>query len=137
MSSSRVQTHAPHLQSRPPRSYDKPAPHFAAPSRAAHGGWAAPPHRPDPVKILIEQSKNRISELLPIRYGRMQTDPFAFLRGTAAVMASDLSHTPTTNIRLQACGDAHLNNFGSIATSDGLPVFDISDFDETLPAPFE
>jgi uncharacterized protein (DUF2252 family) len=67
----------------------------------------------------------------------MRTDPFAFLRGAAAVMAADLASMPTTNIRVQACGDAHLNNFGSYATPDGLPVFDINDFDETLPAPFE
>jgi uncharacterized protein (DUF2252 family) len=86
---------------------------------------------------LIEQGKGRIPELLPIRYGRMRTDPFAFLRGAAAVMDADLAGTPTTNIRMQACGDAHLNNFGSYATPDGLPVFDINDFDETLPAPFE
>jgi len=105
--------------------------------RGAHAGWAPPSNRPDPVEILIEQGKSRIPELLPIRYGRMRTDSFAFLRGAAAVMASDLSHTPTTNIRMQACGDAHLSNFGSYATPDGLPVFDINDFDETLPAPFE
>jgi uncharacterized protein (DUF2252 family) len=105
--------------------------------RSAHGSWAPPPDRRDPVEILIEQGKSRVSELLPIRYGRMRTDPFAFLRGAAAVMASDLSRMPTTNIRLQACGDAHLNNFGSYATAEGLPVFDINDFDETLPAPFE
>ena len=105
--------------------------------RTAHAGWAPPSDRRDPVEILIEQGKSRVSELLPIRYGRMRTDPFAFLRGAAAVMASDLSHTPTTNIRMQACGDAHLNNFGSYSTAEGLAVFDINDFDETLPAPFE
>lgn len=105
--------------------------------RSAHAGWAPPRDRPDPVEILIEQGKSRVSELLPIRYGRMETDPFSFLRGAAAVMASDLSRTPTTNIRMQTCGDAHLNNFGSYATAEGLPVFDINDFDETLPAPFE
>jgi uncharacterized protein (DUF2252 family) len=106
-------------------------------SRSAHGGWVPPVNRLDPVEILIEQGKSRIPELLPIRYGRMSTDPFAFLRGAAAVMAADLAHTPTTNIRMQACGDAHLSNFGSYATPEGLPVFDINDFDETLPAPFE
>ena len=105
--------------------------------RSAHGVWSPAADRPDPVEILIEQGKGRIPELLPIRYGRMRTDPFAFLRGAAAVMAADLAGTPTTNIRIQACGDAHLNNFGSYATPDGLPVFDINDFDETLPAPFE
>jgi uncharacterized protein (DUF2252 family) len=105
--------------------------------RSAHGGWAAPSDRVDPVEILINQGKDRIQELLPIRYGRMRTDPFAFLRGAAAVMAADLAHTPTTNIRIQASGDAHLNNFGSYATPEGSPVFDINDLDETLPAPFE
>src|SRR6516225_5723113 len=105
--------------------------------RSAQGGWTPPADRPDPVEILIEQGKSRIPELLPIRYSRMRTDPFAFLRGAAAVMASDLASTPTTNLRMQACGDAHLNNFGSYATPDGLPVFVINDFDETLPAPFE
>ena len=105
--------------------------------RSAHGEWAAPADRSDPIEILIEQGKNRIQELLPIRYARMQTDPFAFLRGAAAVMAADLSRTAKTEIRIQACGDAHLSNFGSYATPEGLPVFDINDFDETLPAPFE
>ena len=105
--------------------------------RGSHGGWVPAADRPDPVEILIEQGKSRIRELLPIRYGRMRTDPFAFLRGAAAVMAADLANTPTTDIRMQSCGDAHLNNFGSYATPDGLPVFDINDFDETLPAPFE
>jgi len=105
--------------------------------RSAHSEWVPPVDRRDPVEILIEQGRSRIQELLPVRYGRMRTDPFAFLRGAAAVMASDLATTPTTNIRMQACGDAHLNNFGTYATPDGLPVFDINDFDETLPAPFE
>lgn len=105
--------------------------------RSAHGAWAARPDRVDPVEILIEQGKHRIQELLPIRYGRMRCDPFAFLRGAAAVMAADLAHTAVAGIRLHACGDAHLANFGSYATPEGQPVFDISDFDETLPAPFE
>src|SRR5271166_6437594 len=81
--------------------------------RSAHGGWAPAADRPDPVEILIEQGKSRIPELLPIRYGRMRTDPFAFLRGAAAVMAADLAPTAATGIRMQACGDAHLANFGS------------------------
>jgi hypothetical protein len=105
--------------------------------RSAQGEWALPADRADPVEILIEQGKSRIKELLPIRYGRMRADPFAFLRGAAAVMAADLARTPATGIRMQACGDAHLANFGSYATPEGLPVFDINDFDETLPAPFE
>jgi uncharacterized protein (DUF2252 family) len=105
--------------------------------RSAQGQWAPPADRADPVEILIEQGKSRIQELLPIRYGRMRADSFAFLRGAAAVMAADLARTPATGIRMQACGDAHLANFGSYATPEGLPVFDINDFDETLPAPFE
>jgi uncharacterized protein (DUF2252 family) len=105
--------------------------------RSAHGEWVPSADRADPVAILIEQGRSRIQELLPIRYGRMQADPFAFLRGAAAIMAADLMGTPATGIRIQACGDAHLANFGSYATPEGLPVFDINDFDETLPAPFE
>jgi Uncharacterized protein conserved in bacteria (DUF2252) len=103
--------------------------------RSAQGKWNQPADRADPVEVLIEQGKSRIQELLPIRYGRMRSDPFAFLRGTAAVMAADLAHTPATGILMQACGDAHLAKFGSYATPEGLPVFDINDFDETLPAP--
>ena len=105
--------------------------------RSAHGDWSPAADRADPVAILIEQGKRRIQELLPIRYGRMRTDPLAFLRGAAAVMAADLARTVTPGIRLQSCGDAHLANFGSYATPEGVPVFDINDFDETLPAPFE
>ena len=105
--------------------------------RSRQGEWAPPAGRADPVGILIEQGKSRIQELLPIRYGRMRADPLAFLRGAAAVMAADLARTPATGIRMQACGDAHLANFGSYATPEGSPVFDINDFDETLPAPFE
>ena len=103
--------------------------------RSAHGAWTPPADRADPVDILIDQGKSRFPELLPIRYGRMRADPFAFLRGAAAVMAADLAPTPAAGIRMQACGDAHLANFGSYATPEGLPVFDINDFDETLPAP--
>jgi uncharacterized protein (DUF2252 family) len=105
--------------------------------RSAQGEWTPPTDRADPIEILIEQGKSRIQELQPIRYGRMSKDPFAFLRGAAAVMAADLSHTPATGIRMQAGGDAHLANFGAYATPEGSPVFDINDFDETLPAPFE
>ena len=105
--------------------------------RSAQAEWAMPANRADPVAILIEQGKNRIQELLPVRYARMKADPFAFLRGAAAVMAMDLKRTPSTGIRVQACGDAHLANFGAYATPEGTPVFDVNDFDETLPAPFE
>ncbi len=106
-------------------------------SRHAQAEWAVPADRRDPVEILMGQGKDRLPELLPIRYARMSTDPFAFLRGAAAIMAADLARTPSAGIRMQSCGDAHLSNFGSYATPEGLPVFDINDFDETLPAPFE
>lgn len=99
--------------------------------------WSPPPDRRDPVAILIEQERHRIPELLPIRYARMQPDPLAFLRGAAAVMAADLGSMPATELRLQTCGDCHLANFGTYASPEGTPVFDVNDFDETLPAPFE
>ena len=138
MRAPRVRTERPPASIQPPdeRRRAGAALRSAVP-RSAHGGWTPPSDRRDPVEILIEQGKSRVSELLPIRYARMRTDPFAFLRGSAAVMASDLSRVPSTGIRIQACGDAHLSNFGSYATAEGLPVFDVNDFDETLPAPFE
>ncbi|MBO0738457.1 MAG: DUF2252 family protein, partial [Alphaproteobacteria bacterium] len=104
---------------------------------AAHGEWSPPAGRVDPVDILIAQGIERIPELLPERYARMKADPFAFLRGAAAIMAADLAASPTTGLRIQSCGDCHLANFGSYATPEGPPVFDVNDFDETLPAPFE
>jgi len=104
---------------------------------ATQGAWLRAARRRDPVEILIEQGKNRIEELLPVRYARMRTDPFAFLRGAAAIMAADLAALPATGLRVQSCGDCHLNNFGAYASPEGTPVFDINDFDETLPAPFE
>src|SRR5208283_1664324 len=103
----------------------------------AQAQWKPPANRADPVAVLIEQGKNRIAELLSVRYARMKTDPFAFLRGGAAVMAADLAAGPSTGLRVQACGDCHLGNFGAYATPEGTPVFDVNDFDETLPAPFE
>jgi uncharacterized protein (DUF2252 family) len=99
--------------------------------------WKPPANRADPVEVLIEQGRSRIQELLPVRYARMKADPFAFLRGAAAIMAADLASGPTTGLRVQACGDCHLGNFGGYATPEGIPVFDVNDFDETLPAPFE
>ncbi|WP_395371059.1 DUF2252 domain-containing protein [Komagataeibacter diospyri] len=105
--------------------------------RAHHAQWHAPRGRPDPVALLVGQGESRIRDLLPVRYGRMMVSPFAFLRGAAVVMASDLAHTPVAGPRVQACGDCHLANFGSYASPEGSPVFDINDFDETLPAPFE
>src|SRR5215831_15330098 len=104
---------------------------------SAQAEWKVPPDRLDPIEILIEQGKSRIAELLPIRYARMKADPFAFLRGAAAIMAGDLASGPATGLRLQTGGDCHLANFGAYATPEGTPVFDMNDFDETLPAPFE
>ena len=106
-------------------------------SRSSHAQWAPPADRPDPVTVLEEQAKARVPDLVPIRYGRMIASPFAYFRGAAAPMAWDLAHTPTSDIRVQACGDAHLLNFGMYAAPDRRLVFDVNDFDETLPAPFE
>ncbi|AKU96042.1 hypothetical protein AKJ09_02706 [Labilithrix luteola] len=105
--------------------------------RKAHASWQAPVGRRDPVDLLVETSAGRVKELLPIRYGRMMSSPFAFYRGGAALMAADLGGTPSTGIRVQACGDCHLVNFGGFATPERRIVFDINDFDETLPAPWE
>jgi uncharacterized protein (DUF2252 family) len=99
--------------------------------------WAPPPGRRDPVDLLIEQGRGRLPELLPVRYARMKPDPFSFLRGAAVVMAADLGAAPSTGLRVQTCGDCHLANLGGYASPEGTPVFDINDFDETLPAPFE
>jgi uncharacterized protein (DUF2252 family) len=105
--------------------------------RLSHAQWAPPDDRPDPVTLLEEQARARVPDLVPIRYGRMAASPFAYFRGAAAPMAWDLAHTPTTGIRVQACGDAHLLNFGMFAAPDRRLVFDVNDFDETLPAPFD
>ena len=103
----------------------------------AHAEWTAPADRPDPVGVLEEQNGTRVIDLIPIRHGRMIVSPFTFYRGGAAIMAWDLSRTPTTGLRVQCCGDAHLSNFGAFASPDRRLVFDLNDFDETLPAPFE
>ncbi len=105
--------------------------------RSSHAQWSPPAERPEPVAILEEQAKTRVQDLIPIRYGRMAASPFAYFRGAAAPMAWDLAHTPTTDIRVQACGDAHLLNFGMYAAPDRHLIFDVNDFDETLPAPFD
>ena len=104
---------------------------------AAHGGWKPPNDRRDPIEPLRESNESRIPELIPIRFGRMSQSPFAFYRGAAAVMAADLASTPASGLRVQACGDAHLMNFGGFATPERNIFFDINDFDETLPAPWE
>jgi len=105
--------------------------------RRSHALWKAPPNRPDPLRLLEQSNEGRIRELIPIRYGRMVRTPFTFYRGAALNMAADLALTPTTGLRVQACGDAHLLNFGDFATPERRVVFDINDLDETLPAPWE
>ena len=102
-----------------------------------HAAWKRPARARDPIKVLGASNKGRLPELVPIRYGRMLRSPFTFLRGAAGLMASDLATTPTTRLRVQACGDCHLMNFGMFATPERNLVFDINDFDETLPAPWE
>jgi len=106
-------------------------------SRKSLGGWTPAKKRFDPIDLLIETSKGRIEPLVPIRYGRMMASPFAFYRGAAAIMAGDLATTASTGIHLQICGDAHLVNFGGFATPERKLVFDINDFDETTPGPWE
>src|SRR5262249_19590268 len=91
----------------------------------------------DPVGLLLEQDKSRVPELAPIRHGRMLVSPFTYYRGAALPMAADLATTPTSGLRVQLCGDAHLSNFGAFASPSRPRVFDVNDFDETLPGPFE
>ena len=105
--------------------------------RQAHGEWKRPAGRADPLAILRASDAGRLPQLVPIRYGRMLQTPFTFYRGAAAVMAADLAKTPATGIQVQACGDCHLLNFGGFATPERNILFDINDFDETLPAPWE
>ena len=105
--------------------------------RGSHAQWAPMPDRPDPVDLLEAQGRDRIPELMPIRYGRMMASPFAFLRGSAIVMAQDLASTPKSGIQAQLCGDAHLLNFGAYASPERSLLFDLNDFDETLPGPWE
>lgn len=105
--------------------------------RSSQAGWRCPEKRRDPIRMLRETNEGRLPNLVPIRFGRMSASPFAYFRGAAALMAADLSTTPTSGLRVQACGDAHLMNFGGFATPERNVIFDINDFDETLPAPFE
>src|SRR5215472_9034432 len=97
-------------------------------SRSSHAEWTAPTGRPDPIEVLQHSDRGRLPELLPIRYGRMRQSPFAFFRGSAALMAWDLSKTPATGIRVQACGDCHAWNFGGFASPERRLLFDINDF---------
>jgi hypothetical protein len=103
----------------------------------AHGRWRAEKGRIDPIDILHAADATRLPDLVPLRYGRMLQSPFTFYRGSAGVMAADLSRMPTTGIHVQACGDAHLMNFGGFATPERQLILDVNDLDETLPAPWE
>src|SRR3954463_5919175 len=132
---------------RPPKL--KVVPHLMCAERAARGKAARAevprslqgeidfPERRDPVALLEEQAVTRVPELVPIRYGRMLASPFAFYRGGALIMASDLARTPNSGLRVQLCGDTHLSNFGVFGSPERNQVFDINDFDETLPGPWE
>jgi uncharacterized protein (DUF2252 family) len=105
--------------------------------RTSHAEWKAPRGRPDPVELVLEAEKGRMPDLLPLRHGRMVRSAFTFYRGSALTMASDLAATPSTGVRVQCCGDAHLCNFGGFATPERKVIFSINDLDETLPAPWE
>src|SRR5216683_2278962 len=105
--------------------------------RSIHAEWTPAADRPDPLSLLEEQNRSRLAHLVPLRYQRMAASPFTFLRGSAIVMAQDMATTPVTGIQVQVCGDAHLNNFGIYATPERNQVFDVNDFDETLPGPWE
>src|SRR3954453_11182748 len=134
-------------RARPPKP--KARPHLMSAERAARGKPARAevprsrqaeidfPERRDPVALLEEQAVTRVPELVPIRYGRMLTSPFAFYRGGALIMASDLAATRSSGLQVQLCGDAHLSNFGVFASPERNLIFDINDFDETAPGPWE
>jgi uncharacterized protein (DUF2252 family) len=105
--------------------------------RSSHAEWSPAPDRPDPVELLEEQNEDRLPWLVPVRRGRMSASPFAFYRGAARLMAQDLAPTPVSGLTVQVCGDAHLSNFGAYASPERQLVFDVNDFDETLPGPWE
>src|SRR5947209_5194487 len=105
--------------------------------RSSHGVFEPARDRADPVELLERQAQTRVPELVPIRYGRMLVSPFTFYRGAALIMASDLAATPRSGMTVQCCGDAHLSNFGVFASPERNLVFDVNDFDETLPGPGE
>jgi uncharacterized protein (DUF2252 family) len=109
----------------------------AAVPREAHATFDPGPSRPDPIALLAEQATSRVPELVPVRWGRMMVSPFTYYRGAALPMASDLATTPVSGLAVQACGDAHLSNFGIFGSAEHRLVFDVNDFDETLPGPWE
>ncbi len=124
-----------HLSVEERRALGKAARERARP--AAHAGWEPAADRPDPVTLLEQQNVTREPDLVPVRHGRMMVSPFTFYRGAAKIMAADLRDTPTAGLKVQLCGDAHLSNFGVFASPERALVFDLNDFDETLPGPFE
>src|SRR5580698_5420503 len=105
--------------------------------RDSHAGYEPAADRPDPVGLLERQAATRVPDLVPVRYGRMLASPFSYFRGAALSMAADLAATPVSGLAVQACGDAHLSNFGVYASPERALVFDLNDFDETLPGPWE
>ena len=109
----------------------------AAVPRETHATFDPGPSRPDPIALLAEQATSRVPELVPVRWGRMMVSPFTYYRGAALPMASDLATTPVSGLAVQACGDAHLSNFGIFGSAEHRLVFDVNDFDETLPGPWE
>jgi uncharacterized protein (DUF2252 family) len=125
----------PHLSVDERRAQGKEARDRTPP--ASHAGWAPASDRPDPVALLEEQNRTREPDLVPVRHGRMLVSPFTFYRGAAKIMAADLAGTPTAGPNVQLCGDAHLSNFGAFASPERRLLFDLNDFDETLPGPFE
>ena len=102
---------------------------------SSHAGWNAASDRPDPIALLEQQDETREPDLVPVRHGRMMVSPFTFYRGAAKIMAADLKDTPTAGLTVQLCGDAHLSNFGAFASPERRLLFDLNDFDETLPGP--
>jgi uncharacterized protein (DUF2252 family) len=130
-----TRTSVPHPSVEERRAKGKAASGRIPPS--SHVGWAPATDRPDPVVLLQEQEATREPDLVPVRHGRMLVSPFTFYRGAAKVMAADLDGTPTAGLDVQLCGDAHLSNFGAFASPERRLLFDLNDFDETLPGPFE
>ena len=130
-----TRTRVPHLSVDERRAQGKEARNRTPLS--SHAGWAPAADRPDPVALLEEQNVTREPDLVPVRHGRMMVSPFTFYRGAAKIMAADLAGTPTAGLDVQLCGDAHLSNFGAFASPERRLLFDLNDFDETLPGPFE
>ncbi len=127
--------HAPHLTLQERAALGKRA--RAETPRSSHGAWAPASDRRAPVELLSEQARTRVAELVPIRHGRMLVSPFSYFRGAALPMTCDLAGTPTSGLEVQLCGDAHLSNFGIFGSPERHLVFDVNDFDETAPGPWE